>query len=140
MDKASVDELTEADCLTLLRRFSVGRIAIAMPGTSPLVVPVNYVMDGHDIVFHTGAGQKLSHLEDQMVSFQIDEIDYFHRRGWSVLVRGMAIVSLDLTPDVGASESWTDTPKAHVVRLTPSSFSGRLLVMPAAPGSQRGYL
>jgi nitroimidazol reductase NimA-like FMN-containing flavoprotein (pyridoxamine 5'-phosphate oxidase superfamily) len=137
---ATLNELAVTDCEALLRRCSVGRLAVEVPGTSPLVVPVNYVMDGPIIVFRSAAGQKLAHIHNRMVSFEIDEIDHFHRSGWSVLVRGMAEATVDLGNDGTAVDSWTNTPKMHVVRINPSKITGRVLVMPPAAISELGYL
>jgi hypothetical protein len=137
---ATLNELAPADCEALLRRCSVGRLAIEVPGTSPLVVPVNYVMDGPIIVFRSAAGQKLAHIHNRMVSFEIDEVDHYHRSGWSVLVRGMATSTVDLANDGTPVDSWTNTPKLHVVRIVPSKITGRVLVMPPPAVSELGYL
>ena len=81
-------ELARDECLLLLGVFTVGRVAIALPSGSVLVVPVNYVLDGEAIVFRSDPGEKLDQLHGTPVSFQIDFIDPVHHTGWSVLVQG----------------------------------------------------
>ena len=65
----------------------MGRVGISVHGT-PLVFPVNYVLDGEAIVFRTGAGSKLAAAERGPVCFEVDGVDREHHSGWSVLVGG----------------------------------------------------
>src|SRR5437763_13797599 len=83
-------EIDRDECLQLLRSQPVGRVAMTTPDDSPLVVPVNYVVDGEFVVFRSDPGTKLRLLAARPVSFQVDFIDWFHRSGWSVLGRGRA--------------------------------------------------
>src|SRR5688572_22937610 len=117
-DDRAFEELSRADCVELLRSRVVGRVAVIVDDGSPLVVPVNYVMDGETVVFRTGPGSKLGGLRTQPLSFQIDDQDPYRRAGWSVLVRGVAfeIEERDAPEDPGP---WAPGEKAHWVRLTP---------------------
>jgi hypothetical protein len=55
----------------------------------PTVLPVNYALDGEDIVIRTDAGTKLRALRHgAQVSVQIDAVDPLYRSGWSVLAFG----------------------------------------------------
>lgn len=80
-------DLDAAECLAVLERNRVGRIAF-MRGTEVEIQPVHYVPSGPWIFGRTSAGEKLAALErNWRVAFQVDEIaDTFE---WnSVVVRG----------------------------------------------------
>jgi uncharacterized protein len=118
------------ECLELLGRRSVGRLAV-INGGHPLVLPVNYVVEGREVVFRTDAGTKLLAAERAPVAFQIDEIDEESHHGWSVLVSGHAEEITDY--DARAVRElrdiplhpWAGGPKAHWVRIRASSITGR---------------
>lgn len=134
------EEIPHDECVVLLRSMSVGRIAVALPGESPLVVPVNYVVDDDVVVFRTDPGSKLDRLHEVAVSFQIDLIDPFHRTGWSVLVRGEAReATVDEAEHVHV-RSWAGGPKLHWVRITPTAITGRRIRLPELPERRGGYL
>lgn len=57
----SFDELHVEDCLRLLETQPVGRLAINRIDDGPLVVPVNYVLDGDTIVFRIRPGLLMDH-------------------------------------------------------------------------------
>jgi nitroimidazol reductase NimA-like FMN-containing flavoprotein (pyridoxamine 5'-phosphate oxidase superfamily) len=133
----SLERLSREECLQLLSTVSVGRVAVAEPGGPPLVVPVNYVVDGDVIVFRSDPGSKLDALREHPASFQVDLIDPFHRTGWSVLVQGVAY---ETSPAQVNVEPWDRGPKAHWVRIFPGAISGRRLRLPEVPPDPRGYL
>lgn len=134
---AVLEEIPRDECLTLLRTMSIGRIAVASPGGPPLVVPINYAVDGDDVVLRTDPGTKLDLLRGLPVSFQVDLIDPFHRTGWSVLIQGVAV---ETSPADVDPRPWADGPKQHWVRITPGAVTGRLLQLPECPVDCRGYL
>ena len=55
-----LEELEHDECLKLLATMSIGRVAIVIDDRGPLVVPVNYALDGDVVVFRSGAGSKLT--------------------------------------------------------------------------------
>ena len=57
-DATALEELAHDECLKLLATMSIGRVAIVIDDRGPLVVPVNYALDGEIVVFRTGAGSK----------------------------------------------------------------------------------
>ena len=87
---ATLEEIDRDECLDLVGSVSVGRIAVALPGGPPFVVPVNYALDGDVVVFRSDPGSKLFALREQPVSFQVDAVDPVRRTGWSVLIQGIA--------------------------------------------------
>jgi nitroimidazol reductase NimA-like FMN-containing flavoprotein (pyridoxamine 5'-phosphate oxidase superfamily) len=116
------------ECLRRLHQHGVGRIGFAVRD-QPLVLPVNYTMDGRQVVFRSDHGTKLQGVVGRPCAFEIDETDAVYHEGWSVLVVGRAeevtepheierLAKLPLGP-------WEPGPKAHWVRIRPGSITGR---------------
>lgn len=135
-----LQELSREECLQYLASRGVGRLAVAAPEAPPIVVPVNYVLDGDVVVFRSGTGPKLRAIRGTPVSFQIDEIDPLHRTGWSVLVRGKAYEATHWEIDHLTLESWTPGDKGHWVRVVPDAITGRRVVQPDAFVDLGGYV
>src|SRR5581483_5524349 len=117
------------ECWHLLSQHDVGRLAVNIPEDAPMVVPVNYVVDGRVIVFRSDPGTKIDALRTGPISFQLDEVNPSSRLGWSVLISGVAyeatpdeIAHLRLTP-------WTDGDKRLWVRLIPRTVTGRRITL-----------
>lgn len=141
VEERSLLELAPAECFRLLGTQAVGRLAVAVEGEeAPLVVPVNYAMDGDVIVFRSGPGTKVSQLRRRRVSFEVDEIDPFHRSGWSVLVRGYAHEATEWEVAHVAVDAWAPGERNHWVRLEPDFITGRRIQLPAFKADPRGYL
>jgi nitroimidazol reductase NimA-like FMN-containing flavoprotein (pyridoxamine 5'-phosphate oxidase superfamily) len=135
----SLDEISGEECWQLLAQFSVGRFAVAPPGQSPLVVPVNYVVDAQSIVFSSDPGTKLTLLSDRHVSLEVDCIDPFHRVGWSVLVQGRA-TEVDSADVAGLCVTSWAGERTHWVRLVPHAVTGRRIRPADVPRDATGYL
>ncbi len=122
--------LSRRDCLELLAGKRFGRLAYLARAHSPDIVPVNYVLDGSDILIATGPGPKLQSAERrEVVALQVDEIDEQEHSGWSVLVVGRAErlspadeARLSITPP------WAKGPRHHLMRITPRRVEGRRLL------------
>lgn len=136
----SLVAMSHEQCVDLLKAHTVGRIAVAAPGASPLVVPVNYLVDGEVVVFRSGRGSKLRSLRGTPVSFQIDQIDPLQHTGWSVLVRGRAYEATRWETDHLQLEPWAPGDKGHWVRIVPDSISGRRLTRDDRFVDLGGYL
>jgi nitroimidazol reductase NimA-like FMN-containing flavoprotein (pyridoxamine 5'-phosphate oxidase superfamily) len=131
MDKA-MQSLTRQECFEHLQRHPVnlGRIAIA--GPRPVILPVNYAIDGEGVVFRTDPGTKFhAAVHKAFVAFEVDSVEPEWETGWSVLIRGQAKVvedpkelerlrGLPLTP-------WADGTKDSFVRIEAKLVSGRRL-------------
>jgi nitroimidazol reductase NimA-like FMN-containing flavoprotein (pyridoxamine 5'-phosphate oxidase superfamily) len=129
-DHAGLEILPFEACLQLLASVPVGRVGFFADG-EVVVLPVNHVVDGQDVVFRTGRGSKLSAAEVQdLVTFEVDEYDEQTRSGWIVVVTGRAEVVYEeveverlsrrgLHPWVSAVEHpfW--------IRVRPTAVSGR---------------
>lgn len=124
-DVARLEELGREECLRLLASEAVGRVAVALPHDAPLVVPVNYALDGDTVLFRSGFGTKLRAMNARRVSFEVDGFDEQLRVGWSVLARGRAeeIRFRDAGPLL--PEPWVPDAKPYLVRIKIRDISGR---------------
>jgi nitroimidazol reductase NimA-like FMN-containing flavoprotein (pyridoxamine 5'-phosphate oxidase superfamily) len=129
-DHAGLEILPYDECLRLLATVPVGRVSFFADGEI-VVLPVNHVMDGHDPVFRTAWGSKLSVAGGQdVVAFEADAYDERTRSGWSVLINGRAhaiyeepeiqrLSRLGLRPWVSVAN------RPFWIRIRPTSISGR---------------
>lgn len=129
-DRNELEVVDHDGCMALLAQHSVGRVGLSM-GALPVVLPVNYVLDGDRIVIRTGWGTKLSAaIRNAVVCFEVDDIDRQHHSGWSVLVTGMA---RELTGAAAAEacelplNTWAPSPGDHLVAIDIELLSGRRL-------------
>jgi len=135
MDAEGLEVLVAEQCLELLDRSRLGRIAVTI-GAVPAIFPVHYRLLDGQIVFRTGGGTNLHTASaNTVVAFEVDDVEPAWDVGWSVLVVGVArevtdsgsiAAALDQAP--GLWEAGTD---AHVISILPAFLSGRRFV-PAA--------
>jgi nitroimidazol reductase NimA-like FMN-containing flavoprotein (pyridoxamine 5'-phosphate oxidase superfamily) len=121
-------------CRELLAEQSLGRIAVVATGV-PHVVPVNYAVDGGDVIFRSGSGTKLhAALLYQPVSFEVDRLDEATRTGWSVLLSGTASVVTDPAERVRLEafdiEPWAPGRRDELIRVRADLLTGREIVRP----------
>jgi nitroimidazol reductase NimA-like FMN-containing flavoprotein (pyridoxamine 5'-phosphate oxidase superfamily) len=138
-----LEELPREECLELLGRQLIGRVAVADFNAAPLIVPVNYVLDGDAVVFRTDYGSKfrMAVLRETPVSFEIDGVDPERRSGWSVLVHGAAVEVPEGDLHRLRLQPWAPGKKSHWVRIAFESVTGRRIRYPEAGGlDSRGYL
>lgn len=89
-DRAGLEVLSTEECLRLIASVPVGRVGFVADGEI-VMLPVNHLVEGPDLVFRTTQGSKLSAAEQQNVAaFEADHFDEQARTGWSVLVSGRA--------------------------------------------------
>ena len=127
-----MQDLSREECLRLLARCQVGRLAVALSDGAPVIRPVNYAFDegSQSVVFRTTDGSKLHGvLRAGEAAFEIDGVDEGSRTGWSVIVRGVAeeitnasearrLDALGLVP-------WAPGRKRHWVRIRARTVTGR---------------
>jgi nitroimidazol reductase NimA-like FMN-containing flavoprotein (pyridoxamine 5'-phosphate oxidase superfamily) len=122
--------MDRAECLRLLAADVVGRLAV-VDGRTPVIFPVNYVLDHEEIVFRTDPGTKLHAGPRAHACLEIDEFDRVSRTGWSVIAAGRLeevtqydsatwrrVHELDVDP-------WAAGAKEHWMRLVPTKITGR---------------
>lgn len=120
--------LDRVECLRLLRRHHLGRLAIIVGGR-PVVLPVNFAIDQDCVVFRTDPGTKLTAAVGGEVAFEIDGADALYHEGWSVLVTGTGVEVDDAAEIARLARlpigTWCPSPQAHWVRIVPDSITGR---------------
>ncbi|HEY7135608.1 MAG TPA: pyridoxamine 5'-phosphate oxidase family protein [Acidimicrobiia bacterium] len=125
-----IDELDAVTCRSLLASATLGRIGVTVDAL-PVILPVNYALDGDTIVIRTVQGTKLdAATRHQVAAFEVDDVNPETGEGWSVLVRGMTSEITDRTELAALArlglESWgTGTAADHFVRVDLSLVTGR---------------
>ena len=124
-----VTEISTQECYELLASRPVGRIAFLVDG-DPLVLPVNYVVDGHDILFRTSPRTELGRsMTRGRVAFEVDDFDEFNQSGWSVLFQGsVGYDDSDAVEPGDRPEPWAEGVRNLVVRIRPRLVTGRRLL------------
>lgn len=143
LDK-EMEELTPTQCRSLLSQHHLGRIAyLDKVGVMPLILPINYALDGNHVVFVTAPGSKLNAaLQNAPVAFEIDGIDTQLEVGWSVLLRGFVTevtdqVAVDRIRSSGLNP-WAPGKKGHFLRVEPKQISGRRISIAPLPSAWWG--
>jgi nitroimidazol reductase NimA-like FMN-containing flavoprotein (pyridoxamine 5'-phosphate oxidase superfamily) len=130
IDRGGLEILPLDVCLRLLASVPVGRIGFCADG-EVVMLPVNHMIDGQDVVFRAASGSKLSAAESQaLVAFEADDYDPQTRSGWSVLVNGRAEAVYDdqeirRLSRVSLSPWPAATDRPHWIRIRPAAVSGR---------------
>lgn len=122
--------LDEAECFELLACNEIGRVAWCEL-TGPVIMPVNYLLDGKAIRFRTSAGTALArHIELGPATFQIDAFDATQQTGWSVMVQGHARYVSLLEPATFAKhpQPWAGGDRRFNVEILPLTVTGRRIL------------
>lgn len=137
IDKSGLEVLSDDECYTLLDTVPIGRVVYS-DRALPVIVPVNFVVHGTDVVVRTARRSRLAtHAAGSVVAFEVDQIDPLTRSGWSIVLTG----SLELVEDprellrleqIGL-QSWAPSAHDRYLRLRPDMVSGRRI--PAAAAS-----
>ena len=128
-------EVLPADeCRRLLATRQLGRIGLTS-GSFPLILPVNYVLDGDDVVLRTDSPKITEAAGHGRVAFEVDEVDEQTRSGWSVLVQGLAEEVTGARRDelvrrlhAAPGSPWAPGEHGHWIRLIPKVVTGRRIV------------
>jgi nitroimidazol reductase NimA-like FMN-containing flavoprotein (pyridoxamine 5'-phosphate oxidase superfamily) len=129
LDSAGFEILDQAECLSLLAKPTLGRVAVTI-GALPAIFPVNFCMVAGQVVFCSGEGTKLTAaLSGTIVAFETD----WATRGevWSVQLVGASRVVEPATDraaaELAALRSLAPVPRRYLVKITPERISGRRL-------------
>ena len=143
----SMDVIPTDECYRLLATHEFGRIGV-VADRYPLILPVNYRLDGTTVVIRTHTGTILRSAEHANVTCEVDEIDRTTRSGWSVLVRATAEevgeehreALVARTHETGV-QPWAPGDKGHWMRLIAHEVTGRRIVPGELPAlDPRAYL
>ena len=129
-DRLGLIVLSAEECWSLVDGTPIGRVAFVSEG-EPQVLPVNFLVDGHQLAFRSTAGSKFSAAAMRRpVAFEVDGWDVHTRSGWSVLIDGTADIVLDADEEARLDsmglEPWAihDQPMDWV-KILPNDISGR---------------
>lgn len=124
-----VEELDQEAALGLLAKHSVGRLGVGRPGAAPFLVPVNYTLLRGSVVFRSAPGTKLELIVTEPVAFEVDHWDPDGRRGWSVVVEGLAYEASDREMEIEDLHLHPlfERQNSRWVRLMPQTISGRMI-------------
>ena len=104
----------------MLATASVGRLALSVRAL-PLIVPVQYYLDGHRLAVCLGHHELPERALDQtVIAFAADSIDRVTRSGWSVQLHGRSVIPGGLRIDTDCG--WPAV--AQVVEIEPARISG----------------
>ncbi|HYY82102.1 MAG TPA: pyridoxamine 5'-phosphate oxidase family protein [Actinomycetes bacterium] len=134
MRDARWQELTKQECFRLLADQRLGRVVLT-DDLGPLALPVNFLLDQHTVLFRSDEGTKLAAASrGARVAFEVDGTDEATRTGWSVLVRGEAVVVTDPAELARVRRlplsPWAPGAKASYVRILPAVLTGRRIALP----------
>ena len=128
-DQRGLEIIDRDACLDLLRTQPIARLGLSMDAL-PVVLPVNFVVHGDQIVIRTREGTKLdAALSRAVVAVEVDDYDTMSHTGWSVLVRGTSRV-LDDPAEVGQARDlwlrpWADECADRWIAVSIDLISGR---------------
>lgn len=126
--KSRVHDLDREECLELLESLKVGRI-VFVDDSGPDALPVNYVMDGSDVlVATTPYGAIARGATNERVAFEVDEIFGYSESGWSVVVRGRATRESPFDPPPELPYPWAEGNRSYVLRIRADQITGRRLI------------
>jgi nitroimidazol reductase NimA-like FMN-containing flavoprotein (pyridoxamine 5'-phosphate oxidase superfamily) len=130
VDRNGLEILDRQECLRLLETSTLGRLALSV-NALPMILPVNFLLDGDRILIRTSPGTKLAAATtNAVVAFEVDAMDPFAHAGWSVAVTGMSreVTDPDDLAHIAALPlaHWAPTD-GHVVAVSTDVISGRRL-------------
>jgi nitroimidazol reductase NimA-like FMN-containing flavoprotein (pyridoxamine 5'-phosphate oxidase superfamily) len=133
-NEAYVEVLGHAECMRLLPSVPVGWLAYC-DADAPVLVPVNFAVDGDEIVVRSSFGGKLAAAaRGKVMALAVDSLDPENRTGWSVVVRGRARIVEDTDDDAGPwlarPAPWAPGDKELAIALRAAEVTGRRLARP----------
>jgi nitroimidazol reductase NimA-like FMN-containing flavoprotein (pyridoxamine 5'-phosphate oxidase superfamily) len=90
VDRNGLEVLSRDECLRLLGTATLGRVAVSTAAL-PTILPVNFRLDGQQVLIRTGRGTGLdAATHNAVVAFEVDDVEPVWQTGWSVVVTGVA--------------------------------------------------
>jgi nitroimidazol reductase NimA-like FMN-containing flavoprotein (pyridoxamine 5'-phosphate oxidase superfamily) len=138
MSDASLENLSEEDCLALLSTAKYGRVAVVTGDGRPEIFPVNFIVHERTVAFVTGSAVLKARAPLGYVAFEVDVVDPSSHEGWDVVVSGTgaditdALDHLSVLARSERVEEWAPGKKDRWISIVNPSFSGRRLYVPAA--------
>ncbi len=138
---AALEPIDGEHCLELLKEVEFGRVAVVTGEGRPEIIPVNFAVRGHTVVFTTGSSVVQAWAPLGHVAFEADCIDPVTHEGWDVVVTGEgaditdAGDTLALVARTYPVKSWAPGRKDHWILIVNPHFSGRRLYTPVPSGA-----
>jgi uncharacterized protein len=130
---SSLVPLSRDDCVALLRKTRIGRLAVVIKD-QPHVLPLNYAVDENGtIVFRTAELTVATEASLRKVAFEVDDIDVERHQGWSVAVHGFC---RDITQAIDRESErlrelpvrpWAPGQRDQWFKIIPAEITGRRL-------------
>ncbi len=121
--------LSKQECWERLGTHGIGRLGLSAD-SGPLVLPVNYLVDAHTLVYRTDPDGAAAVAAGERLALETDHLDERMSNGWSVLVTGTADRITD--PDAvralmerPGAQPWAGGARELWIRIVPSEVSGR---------------
>ena len=146
-----IRELDERECWKLLAEAPLARLAFLRPDDTLDILPVNHLVHREAVYLRTGPDGKVEAVQRHpQVALEVDGQDGGMR--WSVVLKGTAaqVTSESEIRRAGVARlvSWAPTAKHFVLRITPTTVTGRsfsasarasghLYAVPVTTGSTR---
>jgi hypothetical protein len=128
---APLEDLDAEACLRLLAATVFGRLAV-VDGGRPVIIVLNHLVDGRDVIFRTTQDALLSRLteDDRAVhaAFEVDSAFPVGRSGSSVIATGLLVREKDAKRLAAARSritAWADGERDTVLRLKVDQLTGR---------------
>ncbi|MHB1290188.1 pyridoxamine 5'-phosphate oxidase family protein [Georgenia sp.] len=124
-----VEKLSRHECVQLLSSVSVGWIAYCR-AEGPGMVPVNFVLNGDEVVIRALYSDKLvAAARDSVMSVGASMLDMAARTGWSVNVTGRTGFVGDplVNPSLPDVQSWIPWERNVLISVAMEHVSGRRL-------------
>jgi hypothetical protein len=139
-DAGGLQILDRQECMALLAVAPLGRIVFTQHAL-PAVQPVNFALAGEDVIIRTTEGSKLAAATaGAIVAFEIDDYDVARRRGWSVVIVGLARRVAD-PAELAALRAlplcaWAPGHRDHFIRISPEIVTGRRILREPTDGTE----
>jgi len=127
-------------CYELLPTVPVGRIVFT-ENALPAIQPVNFMVDGTDVVFRTSRGSKVAAAaRSAVVAFEVDTYNDSLTQGWSVVLIGRAQAVVDPDERVRLAElplrSLVGDTGSTFIRVIPEIVRGRQVTSPGLTSAE----
>ena len=98
--------MTRRECLARLALEPVGRLIVPRDDLPPVVVPAIYRLAGEALLVRTARALPPSAVHPRRFVFEVDRIEVDRRRGWSVVVEGVAREGSPASATAGEDDGW----------------------------------
>ena len=128
LDRNGLEVLTRTDCLAFVASRQLGRVSVSI-GALPVILPVTYRLTGEAVIIRTTPGTRLdAALANQVVAFEVDDLDEATGAGWSVMVTGIAEEIADDEVSWAHTlglQAWAGDGGTRFMRIRCEQISGR---------------